>query len=519
MIYKETARSRAGEQVPLFLDGTPMHSLYNASKECATFGSTISSDSGCIVIAGVGGGFHINSLRVLFPHAKLICCEADEQSLCFCKTLDLVKTLLSEEQIFFCTVAELGSVLVAQYLPALDNGFAFISNRIWGEKNKQSLDLIIEAVQRSLKQISADYSVQKHFGKIWQRNILLNSSFLSRNACGLSLPDAIHADTGKKAAVIAAGPSFDKTVSELIHHRDAYVIISTDTAYGALLLRGLVPEVVVSVDGQSVSSTHFSICPDRTDKFPDTIFVFDLCASPDAAAYVSSKGYRTFFIQSGHPLSRIVASFTTLPTVDTGSGTVTIACCDIARMLGFKTISLFGADFSYSAGKPYTRGTYLDRRFYSEQTKWTPAENSFDHLLFRTPLKQLAEHSLFSGPLVRPFTTEVLESYGKTLLAWADRTHFTHDANELHAPYDKAAKTDTAAQEPFDTNAVTSLLIDGLAGYTLPNASFTRRTPAFYAVLPYLAWLKGNDSSLEELPLFELYKLAYSALLHYTKAS
>ena len=109
-----------------------------------------------------------------------------------------------------------------------------------------------------LKAISRDYSVQAHFGKIWMRNILLNLSSFSAN------PE-IHCDTHRTAAVIAAGPSLDQTAGMLAAKRDSYYIISTDTAYGSLLRRGLTPDAVVSVDGQHISTTHFFPCPERAD--------------------------------------------------------------------------------------------------------------------------------------------------------------------------------------------------------------------------------------------------------------
>ena len=518
MIYGTKAVAKTGESIPLFLDGTCMHSKYDPAREANSFGSELASDSGCIVVGGIGGGFHLVSLRAKFPHSLIIAFEADETSLSFCRTFDEVHHFESQENSVCCTAATLPNVLLTRYLPALYGSFAFIPQRSWFDKNKELVEHTKTTIQSLLKTISADYSVQSHFGKLWQRNILLNLAQLDelqREEGKTTTP--FKPSLGKKAAVIAAGPSLDDSINELISQRDMYVVFATDTSYGSLLLKGVIPDAVLSIDGQLVSATHFYICP-NTLKAPastsiePTHFFFDLCASPAAARFVHDKGYPVHFLQSGHPLALRAAS-STVRKITAGSGTVTIAACDLARELGFSIISLFGADFSYNSNKPYTKGTYLDKNFNIQATRYSSAESAFDSLMFRTPLTHNSNETCFSGTLKNVCTTETLISYEQALIHWAHENNFTIKANELIAtctPCKQQIKPVSFSYHQFVSswleeinNLLTASSIELLQNDTLKT------------LLPYIAWLRKQHEGSTDISLFELIKLAYSDAVRY----
>jgi len=64
--------------------------------------------------------------------------------------------------------------LVQSYLPAVHGDFNFIALPGWKAANPAATKLIEKAAKSALKKIAADFSVQSNFGKIWQRNIILN---------------------------------------------------------------------------------------------------------------------------------------------------------------------------------------------------------------------------------------------------------------------------------------------------------------------------------------------------------
>ena len=103
--------------------------------------------------------------------------------------------------------------------------------------------------------------------------------------------------------------------------------------------------------------------------------------------------------------------------IESGAGTVTIAAADWAKSCGFQKLKFFGADFSYNFGKPYTKGTYLEKQFFSKSNRLISAEEKHIALMFRTELEKIQGQK-------SSFTTEVLKRYKKSLEEWAEKNSF-----------------------------------------------------------------------------------------------
>jgi hypothetical protein len=72
---------------------------------------------------------------------------------------------------------------------------------------------------------------------------------------------------------------------------------------------------------------------------------------------------------------------------------------------------VYGADFSYPEGKPYSRGTYLYDLFESSQTRVAPSESRFFSFIYRTPDTRKEN----MGTSFR-YTTDVMLAYRDRLL-------------------------------------------------------------------------------------------------------
>ena len=535
MIYSGTVQAKTGEAVPLFLDGSPMHSKYNPHGEALRFPQSVQEGAGCIVVGGIGGGFHLTALKTTFPHALLVASEADDESLSFCLAQETVRELCCDPLVFFCTPETIEAVLVKNYLPAFYGPLSFVAHRAWEDRNVIACSALRAAVSKSLASISADYSVQAHFGLQWERNILLNlqSNIATEGTVQTCGYPGIHPqrltpnnhsgmmkksgprpmfDTTKTAAIIAAGPSLDTSIKSLKAHRERYVVFATDTAYGPLVLHGIQPDAVVSVDAQHISLSHLYPCPHNSTSEDGTLFVFDIAAPHEAVHLARRRGHRTCFFSSGHPLLSFVqhngSSFLSL---ESGSGTVTIAACDFARQMGFARISLFGADFCYNSGKAYTRGTYLDRQFFGGGTRLFPAEQQFAALMFRTELEAAQERTTFSGTVRAPKTNAVLDGYRTSLCGWAHR----HGYSIEHSSLVRASKCTVQGIPQFESDP------NGLFRWLAELKSFcknpeNRPNQAVIAALPFVAWLKHTRHKNGYGDFFTLLKLAYSHALRYT---
>ncbi len=512
MVYSGTVVSKTNDLVPLFLDGKPMHSKYNPIGESESFAPDV--QCGFIVVAGIGGGFHLESLHKKLKRKEkndffIIAVEDDSDSLDFCLGIPRVKNLLSDGEIDFCTVGDLENVLSSRYLPAAYPGFSFLTHRAWETHNIESCKKIKDIVQKKLSEASSDFSVQSHFGKNWQRNILLNMDKLG----GYDFPGV---PESKTAAVIAAGPSLDKTISELKKNRQSYTIFATDTSFGTLVKNGLDADYVVSIDGQFVSSSHFLCCP--KDVNVKTVFVFDLCANPSALRIVSEKGYRIAMTKSRHPLCSILGE-EDVPVLESGSGTVTIAACDLAKKLGAKKIRVFGADFSYCFGKPYCKGTYLENNFSKDSSRLENVETRYISLEYRTEIFDSEGKNLFGDELESPKSSEVLLSYRKSLMDWASDNRFQLNRNlllnkENFYSVNRSIYKKNSAEE--NLLAWKKSLEDMLDKNQDAVSLDLLKIKEVYPLLPYVAWLRKNGGFARS-SFYELLELAYTDLIRYAE--
>lgn len=470
--YQNLTQSKTGEVIPVFFDNKPMHSKYNPTHEALNFSDSILPNTKFVMILGIGGGYHIKAIADRFSQIKILAVEYNEDDFNFVKNIDCVKNLQQNKNITFCTINNVQSTLKNLYIPAIYGDLQILIHRAWANYSTKAVEILKQRIESVIKEISADYSVQSHFGKIWQKNIFSNLLFFEKKSNlqknGFNWNCKI--DTQKTAAIIAAGPSLDTTINELKSNRASYFIISTDTAFDALVKNKVYPEIVVSIDGQNISYSHFMCEIPQT-----TSFIFDLCANPVAVRKCYNSGAKVLLTQSGHPLSSMAGNFIFL---DSGAGTVTIAAADFARKAGFNKIKTFGADFSYSEGKPYTKGTYLEAIYNSKSDRFLCVEKQYCTLMFRTEL-------ILKDKEKRIYTTNILNSYKETFENW--QKNASENIVQIKNP------------EKINMNCFIKKIL----------------TEKQYSFLPYIAFLRRTNPN--NCDYENLLKLAQSSVLRYNR--
>ena len=403
-VYTSIMTARTGLPVPVFANGHTMHSRYDPEKEAVQTASSITGGCSFFLIAGIGGGYLLKIIRTLYPHSTILAAENSADDIKFLKSIPTFAELCSDTHIIIFPVEKTAEKLQHYYIPGVYGSMQIIEQKSWAVENLSGITEFRKQTESASKAISADFSVQVHFGRIWQRNIIMNLKQASAQSPCVSFP------VEKTALIAAAGPSLDFTISYIQENRESLFVVATDTAYGSLVKRNIRCDAVVSIDGQNVSHNHFM----GGKMSSDTVCIFDLCANPAAVS-------RVIFIQTGHPLSLYASSCSarkdtgTFPALESGAGTVTIAAVDFAAKTGFSSIIVAGADFSYLNGKAYMKGTYLDLLYNSRSFRTATCETFYDSLLFRTQLIPYKNHGC-------RFTTNVLESYEASFVKWLE-TH------------------------------------------------------------------------------------------------
>lgn len=221
------------------------------------------------------------------------------------------------------------------------------------------------ATRQGLEAIAADASTQAKFGERWYRNTLWNLRNLK--TAHFEVPGA------DEIAVVGAGPSLDDAlgnpqVQHWIESRSlhANLLIATDTGFPALIARGIVPDLVVSLDSQVATRHHFV----GTAHY-GVPWLADLAAVPSLPGSTAPS----LRFLSNHPFSEVVRRFfPDLTPLDTRSGNVGSATLQLAWNLGAQKIHTWGIDFAYRWGQAYARGTYPGILALMNQSRWEPQE-------------------------------------------------------------------------------------------------------------------------------------------------
>ena len=509
--YKETVEAKSGEIIPVFKSGKSAHSKYNPVRESESFSESAGLFDFAVFI-GAAGGYHIEAALKKNPSAKAVVLEKNLSDIDFLKkNIPCIQRLSKNKNVIFECTENIAETLPKVYFPAWHGSIKILTLRSWKEEDKDAYEEAAAKIEGALKKITADFSVQAHFGFLWQKNIFFNLMLLKKiqgKKSGTSAPplkETVLQKQGMTAAVIAAGPTLDKKISLLKERRKNYFIIATDTAYKILTRNGIIPDAAVSVDAQHLSAQHFC-----APVFKDTLYILDLAGNPDIAKKVFECGGRLLFYSSMHPLSSFAAGFFRqgLLTLESGSGTVTIAAADFAKKSGFKNIEIFGADFSYSAGKSYARGSYLDDLYRKNESRIFSAETAWTRLMFRTPL--------FNSDIKGFLTSDVLKGYKESLEGWilksgiqAEYTDFTYRL-DLNGAFSKSLVD--ARQNEFDFTGFKSSINQAAEKIKGTDEVIPEAVPLFPALAFYRRKFIQNKISIKELK-----NLALDRILLYNK--
>ncbi len=412
-IYNEIILSKTGLEIPVFKSGKTVDSRYDPQRESQRLLEQIKSNTHFVIVIGIASGIFIQTILQNRNDLFILAVERTNAELEYLKKLKIINQLSNEKQVLMCSLDELENKIIESYVPAFYGNLQIIEQRGWIAENSDCIENINKSISRATGIISADFSVQSHFGKLWQHNIINNIKKVEKSYYadkGIVFP------TQKTTVILAAGPSVDSTINKIIQNREEYFIIATDTALSILISYKVEPDAVVSIDGQNISNVHF--IHNKTLSFENTFFLFDLCANSSAVNTVLQNKGKIIFTISGHPLSTFINQKFDLGLTElfSGAGTVTINAVDFAYKAGFKKIEVAGADFAYSNGKPYAKGTYLDRLYNQKSNRLKNNQKDFCGLEFRTELIQKENG----------YTTQVLDAYRTSFEAYLNGNNLSY---------------------------------------------------------------------------------------------
>jgi uncharacterized Rossmann fold enzyme len=405
--------SRTGRVVPAIVDlnGQPhaLHSTVDPEKEAQRLAATLNegwAEPGFVVFLGLGAAYAAAAALSANTASHILVIDFDINGIAELFS-SCEYAVLGDSRFTLLVDPNAGLIqetILALYNPCLYGGIRVLPLRGRVDWDKGKFAVAGEAVQRTIEKVSADYSVQAHFGIRWFSNIIRNIGIAQ--SLNRAAPQVSGADIGD-AAICAAGPSLDAQIPILRERRRTHPIfvIAADTCLPALLAGGVKPDAIVSIDCQHISYCHFI----GTDCADIPLFL-DIASPPLLSGFSRSL----FFFRGGHPLAAYLClKWRLLPPLDTSGGNVTYACLSLAEQLGARRITVYGADFSYPLGKPYARGTYFYPLFERKQNRLSPLEAGISSFLYRSPFLPL-ENEGRRGNVSPCYETTSLRFYRKS---------------------------------------------------------------------------------------------------------
>jgi hypothetical protein len=386
--------SSSGLPVPVLRDGRALHSKVDPVKEARRLAATLPA-TGVAVFLGLGGGYQPAALLATGSLFAGVIVERDPSALRALLGGRDLSGLLGDPRISVVadpvdTAAAVTAAVLAAWAPGLMGDLRTVPLRPWCEAAREVFDRAACGVEAARGLAAADWAAQARFGRRWFVNALCNLPAIERARLEVA--------PIRRAIVTGAGPSLDRAAAGIARERHGCLLAATDTSLPALLARGLVPDLAVSIDCQAWGYHH--VLPGLPAGLP---LLLDVSSPPVLARAARDIG----FFASGHPFARWLSRhWRSLPVIDTAGGNVTHAAVSAAHALGARELRLAGVDFSYPLGSPYARGTWLHQYHRVRESRCVPCEGALYRMLVAAPgtvRERTPDGPRYTPPLMRSY--------------------------------------------------------------------------------------------------------------------
>ncbi len=226
---------------------------------------------------------------------------------------------------------------------------------------QNGIEYIFSAPGEMSKQLRLDLNTIMGLMSLWLTNIKDNWYMIDNNP---DISEIKNAYTGKKALVIAAGPSLIERKSLQVLRESNIkdmVIFSTLHSLQSCLEEGIVPQFTGVVDASDLMVQFIN--SKIVEKHAHEITMI-CCASTHPDVFKEWKGKKIYFFRSGIPQDILPNTDTflsillpKLTEMETGGNSGSSMYC-IANYLGCNPIGTIGFDFGYPKGFPYDKTGY-----------------------------------------------------------------------------------------------------------------------------------------------------------------
>lgn len=350
-----------------------LHSAYDPLKEAQrTVEAFRRGRARHILVCGLGLGYHVEILRERFPDCAIIVVERDERVVriarkTYPRHLDGARLIVSPDEV----TPAMESLDISAFF-----GLAVFFHRPSYALHGEFYDAMVGDINRYLSSRLSDLLTRFEFEERWIGNIFKNIHKTFSAARVLQLFGKF---SGCPGIIVSAGPSLRKNAQHLSRLRDRALIVAVDTAYKALLRRGIEPHLVMTLDAQKHSIRHF-----LGARPGESLLLADMVSAPRITdlyegGILFSTTSKFYADGSGNlrreptPLMDWLEPYIEPPGDIQSGGSVATSAFDLLLNLGCRPIVLVGQDLAYTGREIHCTGTH-------HNDDWLPTTSRFLNL-------------------------------------------------------------------------------------------------------------------------------------------
>lgn len=232
--------------------------------------------------------------------------------------------------------------------------FECVFHPVEEQLNPDLFMMVRQHLHRMYSTALVNYNTTRAFEHDWSRNLLCNVPYAISGIPVTMMQDSLR---GLPVIVVGAGPSLNKNMELLHEAKGKAFIICVDTAFRALSKRGIVPDLIVTLDGSPLNAEHLRAC-----HYSGIPLLMDVYSHSDIAHH--HEGPKIIIAAVSHHSEWWKQTLAEDPVSVrlVQGGSVATAGFSFARFLGADPIIMIGVDLSYPNGLAYAAGSLHDQR-------------------------------------------------------------------------------------------------------------------------------------------------------------
>lgn len=347
----QEVKSKNGMINIVYNDEFWLHSRYNPESEAEKWVDNITiKDEDSLMISGLGFGYYLDKLINKFKNKKIMIVEPN--IFIFKKTLehmDMTKYLKSENLVFMVDISTyMIRTIICEYIE--ENKIKKIHTEempIYRKIYNEYLDDLYKEINRGLIQLRGNIATEMAFSQMWLNNTIRLLDYLKEIPNGKVLKEEFK---DVPVVIVSAGPSLNKNAEYLKEIYDKALIIAVGSSVNILEKKGIIPHIIMGVDGQEAEAKLF-----ENLKNIEPVFIFAPSIHYKAVEYY--KGLKmSLFLKNDTTILKFYENLgVKIDWLDCGPSVSNIALV-LANYLNASKIMLIGQDLSYTGNKRYADG-------------------------------------------------------------------------------------------------------------------------------------------------------------------